>query len=312
MGDALLKWPVISGLKHRFPAIHLTWVAGTRTSVFAGSLAGLAAGTIDAVIDKSNIGNSWRELVQAKPSLEADVVISTEPKIRNAVLAKRIQHKKFISPAARFWFSDIKPAKAQAIPTSVQSRLQQLFELALGDKFELRHHVEIPERLKQTAAKLLPSRDNYIGLAPGAGGQRKRWPLAKFIAVAKAQIEENKAPVFFLGPEEISIIEEIKTAVPDALIPEYDDQMNRRAGGVMLSIALANRMQVSLANDAGGGHILAAGGKPLVQVYGHTSSEKFRSSYGPHSALTAEQFGGKTVSAIPVSAVVDAIRQLQI
>ena len=145
IGDALLKWPVIAGLKRCQPDIALTWIAARRASVFCGPLAPLVDGVIDEVIQKAGVGISWLELLRPAPPYQADIVISSEPKIRNALLDKRIAHRKFISPAAKFFFSDVKPAFRDEIGTSVQQRLQRLFELAIGQTIEPIHHVPLSD-----------------------------------------------------------------------------------------------------------------------------------------------------------------------
>ena len=309
IGDALLKWPVIAGLKRAAPHVRLTWVAARRTSVFCGPLAELANGVIDKAVEKAGIGVSWREIFQPPPPYSADVVVSTEPKIRHAILDKRITHTTFISPAAKFIFSDIKPTIVTEATDSVQARLQQLFELAIGKPIRAHHEIPLSISLREQAAQILPAEKTYVGFCPGAGGQSKRWPIENFLATAKAQQRQGRTPVFFLGPEEVHLFREIRNVLPEAIFPEYDAN-GARISGVLLSIALAARMHCSVANDAGGGHILAAGGQPLVSLYGHTSATKFRPQYGKHIALSASDFGSEEMAAIPareVGATIDKV-----
>jgi len=309
IGDALLKWPAIVGLKSRLPRCHLTWIAGRRASVFCGPFSNLARGTIDETKDLASIGVSWKELLRSAPSLNADIVISTEPKLRNAILDKRIPCKRFISPAAGYMFSDRKPSANESAPSSVVERLKLLFELAIQDTIVLEHHVAVEEVLLNQAQEILGRSSNLIGFSPGAGGISKRWPLDRFIAVAAAQESKGRVAAFFLGPDEEFMLSEIRGSLPQAVFPEYDHNF-QRLGGPMLSIALATLMNVSVANDAGGGHLLAAGGKPLVSLYGHTSAEKFRPRYGPHRSISALDFGAKTMNSIPVNSVIEAVDQM--
>ena len=308
IGDALLKWPAIVGLRSRLPQCHITWIAGRRASVFCGPFAELASGTIDRAVDFASLGANWLELFRPPPEYSADIVISTEPKMRDAILAKRIPHQRFISPAANFFFSDAKPAQSFA-PSSVAERLQQLFELAIEQPIELHDKVEIKQALISSAAAILGNKDDYIGFSPGAGGKSKRWPLENFLAVASEQEKLGRTPVFFLGPDEEHMLSDIRSKVPNAVFPEFDDQFQRRAGA-LFSIALAKFMQVSLANDAGGGHLLSAGGQPLVTLYGHTNAKKFSPRYGRHHAITATAFGSQDMDVIPVTAVLEAIEQM--
>ena len=61
------------------------------------------------------------------------------------------------------------------------------------------------------------------------------------------------------------------------------------------------------ANDAGGGHLLAAGGRPLVTLFGRTSEDKFKPPYGTRIAISAREYGGTDMSLIPVQRVTTAI-----
>ena len=124
IGDALLKWPAIVGLKSRLPNSHLTWIAGRRASVFCGPFSALAKGTIDVAHDYAGVGASWKEFFRPTPKLNAVIVISTEPKLRDAILAKRIPHKRFISPAAGYLLSYVKPSTKGLSPLPVVERLK--------------------------------------------------------------------------------------------------------------------------------------------------------------------------------------------
>ena len=143
----------------------------------------MAEDTIDRVVDCAEVGESWKEFLRSRPAFSADIVIATEPKLRNALLAKRIPHRKFISPAMNFMLSDVKPAGVHR-PKSVVDRLQQLFELALGTPIKQIPEVTLNETLLAEAASVLPLESLYVGLSPGAGGKSKQWPLQKFISTA--------------------------------------------------------------------------------------------------------------------------------
>ena len=95
-------------------------------------------------------------------------------------------------------------------------------------------------------------------------------------------------------------------AVPGALFPEQSPIAGGDEGA-LLSIALAQRISLGVANDAGGGHLLAAGGRPLVSLFGRTSEHKFKPPYGPRIAITAREYGGTDMALIPVARVAAAV-----
>lgn len=306
IGDALIKWPIIVALKNALAGYRLVWLAGLRASVFNGALAPLAAGVIDEVRDRAGVGASWGELLRPPPPGKFTIVIATEPKIRSAVLLKRIRHEVFISPAWNFRLSDRKPAADTPYPASAFEQMRCLATLAAGRELEVEPAIRVGDENSRLAAELLSETGAYIGFAPGSGGPRKRWPLTCYIELANAQTQLGRTAVFFLGPQETSLQGDIAAAVPGALFPEQSPQANGR-GGPLLSIALARRISLGVANDAGGGHLLAAGGRPLVTLFGRTSADKFKSPYGPRIAITARDYGGTDMALIPVARVAEAI-----
>ena len=302
IGDALIKWPVIVALKDALPNHRLVWVAGRRTSVFKGALATLAADVIDEVVECANLGVSWAELLTPPRFGHYDIVVATEPKVRSALLVKRISHRLFISPAANFRFSDRQPLPGAPYPDSVYEQLRCLAELAAGRKLLINPIVTVGDANERLAKELLPDGKSYLGLAPGSAGASKRWPLQSYIDLAKVHCAKGLTPVFFLGPEEASMHEEIERALPQALFPEQVAG-SKNSGGVLMSIALAQRIAVGVANDAGGGHLLAAGCRPLITLFGHTSEHKFKPPYGQRVAINAREYGGTDMSLIPVDRV---------
>jgi ADP-heptose:LPS heptosyltransferase len=304
IGDALIKWPVIAALKKALPQYRLVWLAGLRKSVFAGPLAPLATGVIDEVRDVAGTGVSWRELFAAPPPGKFDIVVATEPKLRSAVLLRRLRHDVFISPALNFLLSDRKPERASAYPKSVFEQMRCLATLAAGRELDIDTTIDVGADSVRIARELLPAGATYIGLAPGSAGESKRWPLERYVQLAERQLQARRTPVFFLGPEEAPLRERIAQSVPAALFPE---QAPAARGGPLLSIALAQRIAVGVANDAGGGHLLAAGGRPLVTLFGHTSEDKFKPPYGTRVAIKAREYGGTDMSLIPLERVATAV-----
>jgi ADP-heptose:LPS heptosyltransferase len=275
-----------------------------RRSVFNGPLADLARGTIDEVHELAGLGVRWSEFLRPPPPGRYHTIIASEPKLRCALLLRRIAHDVFISPAVKFGLSDRKPRTAY--PRAVFDQMRCLAALAAGRELDIDTRIDVGERNKQRAAELLPESSGYIGLAPGSAGVRKRWPLARYVELARRQVQRGRIPVFFLGPDDAGLKPAIESAVPRAQFPE---QANVQ-GGALLTIALAQRIDAGVANDAGGGHLLAAGGRPLITLFGHTSADKFKPPYGERVALTAREYGGRELHLIPLSRVDDTLENL--
>lgn len=304
IGDALIKLPAILGLKQCRPDIRLIWTTGVRSSAYAHALAPLVACAIDEIYEISELGTRWRNRPHPLLNRQFDCVIVSDRKLRSTLALKAVPHRRFIAPIAYFLFSDKKPKRPFAAAIAEQTRM--LFELAIDAPIALITTLPIPEHELIRARRALPSGPFYIGFAPGAGGSDKCWPLEHYLNVAQTQIARGRTPVFFLGPQERQWLVPIRNSVPGALFPEYDTDGNAR-GSAVFTIALASRLKLSVANDSGAGHLLAAGGQPIVSLFGQTNPEKFKPPYNQRVIIQATEFGSDQLPAIPISRVISEI-----
>jgi hypothetical protein len=114
-------------------------------------------------------------------------------------------------------------------------------------------------------------------------------------------------PLALLGPDEKDWIV-AASAVPNARLPLQDAAARGIAPTPALTIALAQRLAASLANDSGGGHMLAAGDRPLVSLFGPTDPAKFAPHARHSTVLRAQDFGADRMAAIPIDAVAAALQ----
>lgn len=309
LGDALLKLPTIVSLRHCFPQHHITWMAGTGFTFYARKLSPLVDGLIDDVREDVRLGQTWSELW--RPPLRNvfyDVIIDTQNKIKSSLILKQIPHRLFVSPTANFLFSDRKPDEPHK-QGSVQRRLLQLFTLASGVQAQADYTVTLPDACRKAARISLPEGSAYIGLAPGSGVEKKCWPLKSFIQLAKLQADAGRTPVFFLGPKEAHWLDQIKAEVPQCRFPEQENT-DQDLNPVLFSMALAELIQVGVANDSGTGHIFASGGQPLISLFGHSNAEKFVHDRENRQTILARDYGGTEMWRIPVAAVSEAIESV--
>lgn len=308
IGDALIKLPALRGFRNACPDTRVTWVTARRPSAFAGALAPLAAGLIDACFESTGVGT--RLLAPLPHYLRAgfDAVLSTEARLRDTLVLRRVPHATFVSPALGFALSDTRAPPGWAA-ASVAERFAALLSLVTGTAITPEPGLALPAGFGEAAAAALPGGPRYVGLSPGAGGVRKRWPLARFVALARRLPALGATPAFFVGPEEVALIAELRAAVPAARFPELD-RPHGAPDGPVFTIALARRLACAVANDSGGGHLLAAGGRPLVTLYGHTSAAKFRPPWGEHLAISAAALGSRDIAAIPLETVEEAVAGL--
>jgi len=314
VGDGLLKLPFVRALRALFPDAHITWIAGRENSVYSGILAPLVDGLIDEVIDYASIGISAKEFFRRPlDGRKFDLVIDTQRGALAAFQMRRLCRGVFISPFARFLLSSKKPKAGYKRSKSMLRQMLDLLEIASGTTLETPTTLEVPldAPITAMAEQLLPYGPTYVGLSPGAGGASKCWPLENYISLAQRLSADGRVPVFLLGPMEESWRQDIAAHVPGALFPVQSDKFDRKALlDPRITIALAKRLAAAVANDSGIGHMLSAGGMPLITLFGHTPPEKFRPLAADLTLIRATDYGSEDMSVIPVDAVANAVNAI--
>jgi ADP-heptose:LPS heptosyltransferase len=305
VGDGVMKLPFLSALRRLYPEARLTWLAGQGKTVYAGILAPLLTGLVDEVIEEAGIGlSAWELIARPLGGRRFDLVIDTQRRVVTSLVLKRIRHGKFISAAAGWALSDAAPVSGKAKRPSMIGQMFALLEAASGRPVPVPPPVRPAPDLLAEAERRLPAGPRYVGLAPGAGGKHKCWPLSNYIEIGSRLAAEGSVPVFLIGPAERDWETGIRAALPGALLPLTD------ADAPPLTIALGTRLSAAIANDSGTGHMLAAAGVPLLSLFGPTSPVKFAPAAERLSVIRAQDFGGEEMAAIPVEPVMAALREM--
>lgn len=310
MGDALMKMPFVRALRETYPQARITWLAGKGKTVFSGPLAPLVKGLIDEVIEDVGIGSDWSELLRRPlAGRHFDLVIDTQRRVLTTMILRRLRCDTFISGAADFAFSTLRPPRGYKKPTTMIRQILDLIEVASGKTIEERLAPLYDPDSYARATTLLPDGSVYVGLVPGAGGRHKCWPRERFVEIGKRQAARGRVPVVILGPDEIPWHDELKAALPEARFPLQEAPAQGIKPTALLTIALAARMKAAVSNDSGGGHLVAAGGVPLVSLWGPTVMEKAPPQTPTLITVLARTFGSTAMEAIPVDAV-DAVVEM--
>lgn len=316
VGDGLTKLPFLWALRNAYPGARITWLAGKGKSAFAHALAPLVHGLLDEVVENTGTGRSWTELLgrplRGTPlaGRHFDLIIDGQRQVGTTLLIKRIPHRVFVSGAADFALSDRRPPLKRAKPLSKARRLLDLVELASGDPADTSGQLPPDLRHDSLAAKLLPPGPGYIGLAPGASGTHKCWPLERYLELAQQQLDRGRVPVFLLGPEESGWAAAVAKRLPDALLPLQSEAVAGVGPTPLITIALARRLDAAIANDAGIAHMLAAAACPLVSLFGPTAPEKTAPLARHARVLRAQDYGSDEMSCIPPGAVADVLEEV--
>ncbi|MEQ8818271.1 MAG: glycosyltransferase family 9 protein [Thalassobaculum sp.] len=316
VGDGLMKLPFVRALRNACPGARIVWLAGKGRSTYAGVLAPLVEGLIDTVVEEAGVGLGWDEL--RRPALAGtplagqrfDLVLDTQRRVKTTLLLRRIPHREFVSGAAGYWLSDRRPPRGHRRPPAMIRQMLDLLEAATGrPAVPTVTRVADPESAA-LADRLLAGRDRLVGFAPGAGGRQKCWPLDRYVELARRVAARGRTPVFLLGPDEADWAARIRDALPDAVLPLQDPAAGALAGSPLLTIAVAAHLDAAVANDSGGGHMLAAADIPLLSLFGPTPPAKFAPFVSRGAVVRAQDFGGGGMDAIPVDAVDAALETL--
>lgn len=316
VGDGLMKLPFVRALRQAYPDAAIVWLAGKGKSTYSGVLAPLVAGLIDQVVDDAGVGGDWSEMLRplAGTPLHGrrfDLVIDTQRRVKTTLILKRIPHRLFVSGAAGYLLSNRRPRLGHRRPTAMIRQMLDLLELASGRPAE-----PVVTRLADGPADALARAvlgDDgavYVGLVPGAGGKHKCWPLDRYLELGNRIARRGRIPVYLLGPDEVEWREAIRDAVPDAVLPLQDPRVGILGASPLLTIALAARLAGAVANDSGGGHMLAAADIPLLSLFGPTPPTKFAPFVSRGTVLRAQDFAGAAMSDIPLDAVDAALEAL--
>ena len=310
VGDALIKLPFARALRHAWPTAKIHWVTSDEPTAYGGILRPYTQNLIDEIHDRPTwLGTKGKPATTQPPAF--DLILDTRNRWKQALQARKLPHKIFIAMALRHLLSDKHPPLLRAKPGHLCDRLLQMVELAAGYMPPSTGALPVPAELTRIAKNLLPDGPTYIGLAPGCSTEKRMWPRAKFIELAKAEAAKGRVPVFVLGPQELNWYNELSQAVPSAKFPLQDHV----AWGVPIlsldhTLALATRLTLLVGNDSGPGHIMAAVDCPVVSLFGPTTPVKAAPRASNVIAVRAQSFGGDTMDFIPVDAVQQAIDEM--
>ncbi len=325
IGENIIKLPFLRALGDAFAGARISWIAGLGPAQFDGILKPLAGGMIDEFITDLDLSDHPWAVLGRRPPLAGrrfDLIIDTQHLPARTLRLRRIPHECFVSPAWRYAFSDRKPPGGAKHGGTLAERLLALAAAAAGRPLGPSHIAPLADAWHGAARAMLPAGPVYVGLAPGAGrqGTGKCWPLARFAALARDQSAKGRVPVFFLGPDEAGWLADLRHGVPGAQFPEW-----QRAGvpgpipgdipgdieGPPLVVALAHRLAVAVSNCSGTGHLLAAGGAPMVSLFAPTDPAKFAPYTPDLTVLRAQDFAADGaavgIEAIPLDAVGAAV-----
>lgn len=215
----------------------------------------------------------------------------------------------FYSRYRNFLLSDIKPKlpipnRPPHVLGDLMWLLSNLCEREIAPDYS---PITVPADYVKLTQTLIPEADvqRAVGLAPGSGGRNKCWPLESYIALGHKLLSEGLLPIYLVGPQELEWYPILREAVPNALFPLQATEER----SVYVTLAVAKRLRVGVANDAGGAHLMAtAESLPLIVLYGPTPSTEFVPNTKHFYPMVVQELGFNSIADLPVDAVYEGIK----
>jgi heptosyltransferase-1 len=269
LGDVIHGIPVAAALRERFPSGRIDWMVDPRYVELLGHVTG-----IDAVIP-INPRRPWTMLSTLRGLRRVNyfATFDLQGLVKSAVLARAAGAGKTIGfprahlreRLARLWYTDMpEPGAHTHVVFKNLTLLAPLGVRELHPTFP----IDVPwtETFEEVQGRF--GREGYVLLNPAAAWPNKRWPPARFGAVAAAiaaSVGLRSLVLWGPGEERLAraVVEESRGAAELSPPTTVTD---------LFGIARSARLMVS--GDTGPLHIAAAVGTPIVALFGPSISER--------------------------------------
>lgn len=278
LGDALLTFPALALLRHARPAAHITFVA--RGDVLPLALAsGLAdAGSpYDAPMWAALFAEDPPTSGPARDILAGSTVVAWLGDDVDGTVARNLvalgAMRAIIAPGkpalgARTYMALALAGTLSPLGIAVPETRDALLPLLprLTPSLEDEHEAAAMWRTLGLAADVR----QVVALHPGSGGAAKRWPPARFAALAGALAAVGSTPLLIEGPQDAAIVGEVRTQFEIQRSGTAIALAVARGLGVGALAALLTRCAAYVGNDAGVSHLAGLVSVPIVALFGPT------------------------------------------
>lgn len=291
IGDVVHALPALAALRRRFPRGHIAWAVGPAAAeVVAGSphlsetlvIGGRAP--IAGSVSLPSLG-SPRALARALRRRRFDLALDLQGLLRSALVGclsgapRRMGSRGSREGALVFY--NLRVAADRRGQHAVEGYLE--FARALGAPVEPVDFTIATDSGHEAAVRsLLGDAEELAALVPGARWLSKRWPVARFAAVAEALASRYGLRSVVVGGAADGPLAGAIAAAARAPVLDLTGRTTLKE-----LAALLRRCRVVVSNDTGPMHLAAAVGTPTVAIFGPTDPQRL----GPYGA------GHATVSA---------------
>ena len=332
MGDVLHAMPAVAALRARLPACHIGWVIEPRWASLLVTSGGAAHTPAMPMVDAVHTANArawarqplalrtFRAMRALRSELQAeryDVAIDLQGAVRSALIG-RASGAELVGEAeprerpARWFFH-------RKVPTRGVHVIEQAAEVVGAATGLTLEPVLPPLPVDGTAEahvrEMLPSSQPLVILHPGAGWGAKRWPTARYGALAAALKTNGYAVTVNRAPGEEQLAEDVVRASGGTACAVTMD--------IPELIAMTRRSVLAIGGDTGPLHLACGLGKPVVGIYGPTDPARngpwgvpFRVLRHPesrrdHSRRSAPEVGLLTIEPEEVLAAANELLEAQ-
>jgi heptosyltransferase I len=295
MGDVLHALPAVTALRQAHPGWQIDWALEPRwypllTSEALDAMPDPERGPHRPLVDSIHLvpakawgkepfrGETWAEIRALRDDLRAsqyDAVLDVQGAIRSAVVSRMAGCRRIIGEArpreavARWLFTE----RVETVGEHVIEQDAELASAVVGDLITPTIPLLPVSDGAEEWADRLPGLLNatVIGrpvvlIHPGGGWGAKRWPAARYGAVAEEFGSRGALVLVNAGPGEDALADEVLAASEGygTVVRCTLEQL----------IALTRRVTLVIGGDSGPLHLACALGKPVVGVYGPTDPKR--------------------------------------
>jgi lipopolysaccharide heptosyltransferase I len=271
LGDIVHSLPVLTALRGRFPAAHLTWVVNRGyepllrghpdlDETLAFDRGSFRSAGLHAPLGYLNFLRRMRER-------RFDLVVDLQGLLRSGLMARATGAARRVGlssarEGAAWFYTDVVPVPDRDELHAVD-RYWRVVEAVGGGNAHKEFRVPLPEPARQWAAAVLRDCPQpWLVLGVGARWPTKRWPPEHFATLARQAWRRFGGTVLLVGARD-------EFGAAQATARRLESPVRNLAGRTTLPqlAALLSRADVIVANDTGPLHLAAALGRPVVAPY---------------------------------------------
>ena len=288
VGDSLSIIPIIQWLKKECKLSKIYYIQNGIEKHFNNSLKDFDNGfvkTMDFLPESYAFASlkrikNYSHFLLSKKIIESiginkfDLILDTQTRINNTLILKSIPHNYFVSPCAKFIFSNPKTLIFNS--KNICGRIFDYFEKIQNTKLVIPTEMEnIPQKYTEESAKLFRKDKKYIGFSITGGNQtrKKEFTMKTIKEVANYYSDKGYVPTFLIEKKYNNKISYIKENIKNAFFPEH--LVEAKIKNPFLVMAIAKNLDSAISIDNGIMHMLGLAGTKTAVFFANNSA-KFR------------------------------------